>query len=146
MSEIATKFDILRKGIATKTKLGQVIIGDNVNVQSSGKISVTTSSTVVEGSQAPINSDALISYVSPIVEVKTTAEWNANPSYIPAKGTICVYSDGSVLEDSTLVPKIKVADGLAYIVDQPFTDADIQEILDRKISVTIDGEILIFYI
>lgn len=53
------------------------------------------------------------------VEMKSTAEWNSTPQYIPVKGTICVYTDRKI-KDGVVYPGIKIADGLAYIVDQPF--------------------------
>ena len=86
-----------------------------------------------------------ISYPN-VVEMGTTEYWNGRSDYVPKKGKIIVYTDAGQMADGTPVQRIKVADGLAYIVDQPFVNADLIEILNRKVSVTIDGEVLVFYI
>ena len=58
--------------------------------------------------------------------IKTTAEWQANSSYIPPKDTILIYSDRGTSNGKT-VPGIKIADGLAYGIDQPFVGDDIRD-------------------
>lgn len=58
--------------------------------------------------------------------VKTTAEWRGMSSYVPPKGTILVYSDHGTSNGKT-VPGIKVADGLAYGIDQPFVGDDVRD-------------------
>lgn len=65
----------------------------------------------------------------PNVIVKTTAEWQAMSSYIPSKDTILIYSDyGSIIINNVSynVPGIKIADGLAYGIDQPFVGEDVK--------------------
>ena len=65
----------------------------------------------------------------PNVIVKTTAEWQAMSSYIPSKDTILIYSDyGSITINNVSynVPGIKIADGLAYGIDQPFVGEDVK--------------------
>lgn len=59
--------------------------------------------------------------------IKTTAEWQATPQYIPPKDTIMIYSD---------IPGIKIADGLAYGVDQPFVGHEIFDALTTHINNT----------
>lgn len=102
----------------------------------------------------------------PNVIVKTTAEWQAMSSYIPSKDTIMIYTDyGSIeINNQTYdVPGIKIADGLAYGLDQPFVGEDVkQQVLahiaddtrhitasertfwNNKLNCNIDGERLIF--
>lgn len=62
------------------------------------------------------------------VYVKTTQDWNEIIGFIPKKGDICVYSDhGTVEENGNLidVPGIKIGDGEAYLIDQPFVGEDV---------------------
>ena len=102
----------------------------------------------------------------PNVIVKTTAEWQAMSNYIPPKDTILIYSDYStiILNNTTYnVPGIKIADGLAYGIDQPFVGEDVKaQVLshinnsdihvtsekktfwDNKLNCNISGEILVF--
>ena len=54
-----------------------------------------------------------------IAKVDTTANWNSQPTYIPRKGEIIVYSDYGRHDDKP-VPFVKIGDGLAYLVDLPF--------------------------
>ena len=85
------------------------------------------------------------------VIVHTTEEWAELTSLIPAKGTICVWSDHDSYTDAEeteiTVPGIKIADGLAYIIDQPFTDAalidDIETIYAqiRALTAVVDTKV-----
>ena len=75
------------------------------------------------------------------VVTKTTAEWNAETSYIPAAGYICVYSDYTTTTDASgnviNTPALKVGDGTTYIVDLPFmVGTHAQEALDSHINNT----------
>ena len=73
------------------------------------------------------------------VIVRTTEQWARQTSYVPPKGTICVYSDRNVIE-GTDYPGVKIGDGLAYVVDLPFVGDDIasqiQNVLDAHIADT----------
>lgn len=72
--------------------------------------------------------------------VKTTAEWQAMVNYIPPKGTILVYSDAQTMTKNNTtvnVPGIKIADGLAYGIDQPFIDEDTRNSLLSHINDSI---------
>ena len=57
------------------------------------------------------------------IEVKTSAEWENYIQYIPEAGRIIVYSDRRVI-NGVAYPGIKIADGLAYVVDLPFVGDD----------------------
>lgn len=69
--------------------------------------------------------------------VATTAEWNAQPDLIGAKNTVYVYSDKGRNEQGQAVPAYKVGDGLAYLIDLPFSDdLFIMHAADTNIHVT----------
>lgn len=60
----------------------------------------------------------------------TTAYWRENNTYIPRKGEVIIYSDGSTTEQGGVtvnIPKIKVGDGVTTVGNLPFTDSDIQQ-------------------
>lgn len=50
----------------------------------------------------------------------TTANWNANPTLISKKDVIYVYTDYA-MKDGQPISAMKVGDGLAYVIDLPFT-------------------------
>lgn len=58
------------------------------------------------------------------IEIRTTEEWNNRMQYIPEAGRIIIYSDKSII-DGVAYPGIKIADGLAYVVDLPFVGDDV---------------------
>lgn len=102
----------------------------------------------------------------PNLMVKTTAEWRATPAYIPPKDAILVYSDYETITingHTYNVPGIKIADGLAYGIDQPFVGevtknqiinhindttshitAEERIFWNNKLNCDINGEALIF--
>ena len=51
----------------------------------------------------------------------TTAVWNSQPDRLSEAGSLYVYSDYTQDEHQQNIPAVKVGDGLAYIVDLPFT-------------------------
>ena len=67
------------------------------------------------------------------IRINTTAVWNSNADYIPKAGAIIIYSDGSVV-DGVSIPKIKVGDGNAHLVDLPFSDIDLKNIITQHIE------------
>lgn len=87
-----------------------------------------------------------------IVACKTTAEWEQLTTLVSVLGEVYVYTDGGEDSEGNPIPKIKIGDGLAYVVDLPFiagTDLQItQQDIDNwnnKVAVRADGENLIFY-
>ncbi len=62
---------------------------------------------------------------------RTTAEWNADPSYIPANGELCIWLDYTVIENQN-IPALKIGDGLAYALDLPFLNADMNEHINNS--------------
>ena len=87
-----------------------------------------------------------------IVAVKTSAEWALLTTLVSVKGEVYVYSDAGQDADGNPIPKVKIGDGLAYVVDLPFaaatdlriTDEDIAN-WNNKVSIRVDDETLIFY-
>lgn len=87
-----------------------------------------------------------------IVACKTTAEWDQLTTLVSVLGEVYVYTDGGEDPEGNPIPKIKIGDGLAYVVDLPFiagtdlqiTQADIDN-WNNKVAVRADGENLIFY-
>lgn len=93
--------------------------------------------------------------------IDTTANWEKQTSLVSIRGALYIYSDYQT-EDGTDIPGIKVGDGLAYVVDLPFTDVKYSEHLadtvshitsaertawNNKVSVVINGtapETLVF--
>lgn len=53
----------------------------------------------------------------------TTAGWSAQTSLVSKKDTLYVYTDHKTDAQGNKVAGIKAGDGLAYVVDLPFTDA-----------------------
>lgn len=71
----------------------------------------------------------------PSVLCDTTDNWNAHIDYVAPKGAIVVYTDYATINDEP-VPNIKISDGLAYLIDQPFVSDDMREELLRHINDT----------
>lgn len=59
------------------------------------------------------------------IEVGTTEEWQSKIGYIPNKGDIILYTNKTVINNTTTIPGIKIGDGLAYGIDLPFVGDDI---------------------
>lgn len=69
------------------------------------------------------------------IKYNTTAYWNSHSDLIPPQGTIVVYSDarGQVgvnhLGEPIYEPDMKICDGRAYLIDQPFINEDLRKIV-----------------
>ena len=69
----------------------------------------------------------------------TTEYWDAQPSLVGEKSHIYVYTDYAVTkngEESVLVPNIKIGDGNAYLIDNPFVATSVEEIVDLHVNDT----------
>ena len=69
----------------------------------------------------------------------TTEYWNTQPLLIGEKSHIYVYTDYAVTkngEKSVLVPNIKIGDGNAYLIDNPFVATSVEELVDLHINDT----------
>jgi hypothetical protein len=50
----------------------------------------------------------------------TTAEWEATPLFIPLEGEFIIYTDRFQMDDGTVVPGVKVGDGVTPVGNLPF--------------------------
>ena len=67
----------------------------------------------------------------------TTEYWNNKPQLIPKKNTIIIYTDNQSKEEEgniINIPGIKIADGSAFLIDQPFIDEDIRKVVSSHIN------------
>lgn len=70
---------------------------------------------------------------------ETTQYWTDNAMYIPGRDEIIVYSDRSVI-DGIRIPGVKIGDGNAHVVDLPFLDQELADLLSR-LAKSIDDHI-----
>lgn len=64
----------------------------------------------------------------------TTANWNAQAGMISEEGAIYIYSDYSTDIHGNPIPCMKIGDGLAYLIDLPFSSQDLTEALFNHIN------------
>lgn len=72
------------------------------------------------------------------IKYRTTAEWNNDRNYVPARGEICIYSDHGTL-NGAVVPGIKIGDGNAYCIDLPFAKDDVIARVESLITTHINN-------
>ena len=82
-----------------------------------------------------VNQEAVGLFSNPI-HLGTTAEWNAQPSLIGKYGHIYVYTDYMTVDGRTY-PGLKIGDGDAYLIDAPFVDGGMADILSWHVNDTI---------
>ena len=70
-----------------------------------------------------------------IIHFATEAEWNAQPSLVGQAGHFYVYTDHDEV-DGHYIPAIKIGDGNAYLINNPFIDSNVSTVLEH-ISDTI---------
>lgn len=75
----------------------------------------------LNGSRSWIKNDMVI--------CKTTEEWKANSFLKLDKGVVAIYSDAYSDENGNPIPGIKVSDGKAYLIDQPFVTKRYDDLL-----------------
>lgn len=75
------------------------------------------------------------------IEVKTSAEWSGYTQYVPEAGKIIVYSDRRVI-DGVAYPGIKIADGLAYVVDLPFVGDDVSAAFMNALEEHVNDQVV----
>lgn len=68
------------------------------------------------------------------IVIHTTDEWEEAGRNISETGVLYIYSDGYELQDGTVIPRIKIGDGLAYISSLPFFDDKLRLDLTRHID------------
>ena len=67
----------------------------------------------------------------------TTEHWNSQPDLIGKKSHIYVYSDFGEAEidgEIVSVPNIKIGDGNAFLIDNPFLTASVEDLLKLHID------------
>ena len=70
------------------------------------------------------------------VKFNTTANWDAQTTLVSDSNTLYVYTDHETDSQGNKVAGIKAGDGLAYVVDLPFTDSAIHDRVDGHIANT----------
>lgn len=74
-----------------------------------------------------------LTHSSASIEIHTTEEWRDAGKAISRQGTFYIYSDG-YNQEGTLVPRIKLGDGSAYISDLPFLDSPLLNMIIDHIN------------
>ena len=81
-----------------------------------------------------------------IIDSKTTAEWNADPTLISQRNMIYIYTDYDEVEGQK-IPAIKIGDGTSYLIDLPYTamgsgnvTPEQIEFWNNKVRVYIDSQ------
>lgn len=111
---------------AEKTKLANIEAGAEKNiievVKRNGTNLPVTNKTV--NIAVPVNVSDLVNDLGYAqIIVKSTSDWNQDPSVVSIKDAIYVYSDYGTDGQGNGVPGVKIGDGQAYVIDLPFTDA-----------------------
>lgn len=68
------------------------------------------------------------------IKYNTTAGWNSQPSLVSENNIIYVYTDYYDIEDGKKSIGVKIGDGNAYLIDLPFVDSGIVEMVEKHIS------------
>lgn len=102
------------------------------------QISATAVSGKLDVSQSMVGSLATTGRASDIpIHYGTCEYWNSQPDLVGRKSHIYVYSDfGETEIDGKVVavPNIKIGDGNAFLIDNPFLTASMDEILKMHID------------
>lgn len=72
-----------------------------------------------------------------VVHYGTTEYWNTQSTLIGEKSHIYIYTDYSTVEsdgNTITVPNIKIGDGAAYLIDNPFITASIEDLMQLHIN------------
>lgn len=67
----------------------------------------------------------------------TTEHWNSQPGLVGKKSHIYVYSDFAETEidgEIVSVPNIKIGDGNAFLIDNPFITASVEDLMKMHID------------
>ena len=59
------------------------------------------------------------------VQSKRAEDWDADPTFIGACGTIYVYMDARIDPQGRSLAGLKVGDGTTYLIDLPFLDEEL---------------------
>ena len=104
----------------------------------SAQISAAVASGKLDVSQSMVGSLVLSGRSSDIpIHYGTTEYWNSQRELVGKKSHIYVYSDfGETGIDGKIVavPNIKIGDGNAFLIDNPFITASVEELLKMHID------------
>lgn len=104
------------------------------------QISAAAVSGKLDVSQSMVGSLATTGRASDIpIHYGTCEYWNSQPELVGRKSHIYVYSDfGETEIDGKIVavPNIKIGDGNAFLIDNPFITASVEELLETHIADT----------
>ncbi len=73
------------------------------------------------------------------IRINTTEHWSEQTSFVPENGSIIIYSDYKTIQDGGVtkyVAGVKIGDGNAYVVDLPFIDDELRDLVLRHIGDT----------
>ena len=77
--------------------------------------------------------------VSNNIHYGTTEYWNSQPSLIGEQSHIYIYTDYTVVNNDDVdifVPNIKIGDGNAYLIDNPFITTSVEQLINLHINDT----------
>lgn len=74
--------------------------------------------------------------INELVQSNTTATWNEYPQLISKLNCIYVYTDHFIYNDKT-IPAIKIGDGTSYLIDMPFVDEYMADVVNHITNTTI---------
>lgn len=79
------------------------------------------------------------------IKYGTTAEWETQSSYTPAKNVLIIYTDYAQTEDEKSVYGVKVGDGVTPVSDLTFVTDSISEALSNEITRSVNEDIDLQY-
>ena len=104
----------------------------------SAEISAAAISGQLNGSQGMSGNLAASGRISDIpIHYGTAEHWNSQPDLVGKKSHIYVYSDYAETEidgEMVAVPNIKIGDGSAFLIDNPFISKSVEDILNLHID------------
>lgn len=104
----------------------------------SAEISAAVISGQLNGSQGMSGNLAASGRISDIpIHYGTTEHWSSLPDLVGKKSHIYVYTDYAETEidgEMVPVPNIKIGDGSAYLIDNPFITKSVEDILNLHIE------------
>ena len=108
----------------------------------SAEISAAAISGQLNGSQGMTGNLAASGRISDIpIHYGTTEHWNSQPDLVGKKSHIYVYSDYAETEidgEMVTIPNIKIGDGSAFLIDNPFVTKSVEDILNLHLN---DGDV-----
>ena len=65
---------------------------------------------------------------------RTAQEWNQDPNYMSQAGVLYIYENYKDLPNGTKIANFKVGDGVNYLIDLPFVNADLSQNLYQHVN------------